>query len=105
MATSSARLSPTGSARPSMAATRSRPGFRQAALVVARPISACAKTWSASLTHGSCDEREPVEPLRHGAGRRRVDRDRSEEHTSELQSLLRTSYAVFCLKKQITQAT
>src|SRR3546814_6894578 len=25
---------------------------------------------------------------------------RSEEHTSELQSLLRTSYAVFCLKKQ-----
>src|SRR3546814_8785224 len=28
---------------------------------------------------------------------------RSEEHTSELQSLMRTSYAVFCLKKQTTQ--
>src|SRR3546814_8760820 len=28
---------------------------------------------------------------------------RSEEHTSELQSLMRTSYAVFCLKKQQTQ--
>src|SRR3546814_4447433 len=27
---------------------------------------------------------------------------RSEEHTSELQSLMRTSYAVFCLKKQKT---
>src|SRR3546814_8718973 len=27
-------------------------------------------------------------------------RDRSEEHTSELQSLMRTSYAVFCLKKK-----
>src|SRR3546814_7680548 len=26
--------------------------------------------------------------------------DRSEEHTSELQSLMRSSYAVFCLKKQ-----
>src|SRR3546814_8483474 len=26
--------------------------------------------------------------------------DRSEEHTSELQSLMLTSYAVFCLKKQ-----
>src|SRR3546814_1610199 len=26
--------------------------------------------------------------------------DRSEEHTSELQSLMRTSYAVFCLTKQ-----
>src|SRR3546814_9768360 len=28
-----------------------------------------------------------------------VLRTRSEEHTSELQSLMRTSYAVFCLKK------
>src|SRR3546814_4957192 len=28
------------------------------------------------------------------------DRTRSEEHTSELQSLMRTSYAVFCLKKK-----
>src|SRR3546814_3485981 len=28
---------------------------------------------------------------------------RSEEHTSELQSLMRISYAVFCLKKQNTQ--
>src|SRR3546814_4861623 len=33
------------------------------------------------------------------AGSRRV-RDRSEEHTSELQSLMRISYAVFCLKKK-----
>src|SRR3546814_2739919 len=30
---------------------------------------------------------------------------RSEEHTSELQSLMRISYAVFCLKKQKTQNT
>src|SRR3546814_4071810 len=32
---------------------------------------------------------------------------RSEEHTSELQSLMRTSYAVFCLKtkKQVTKKT
>src|SRR3546814_3375364 len=30
-------------------------------------------------------------------------RIRSEEHTSELQSLMRTSYAVFCLKKKTTQ--
>src|SRR3546814_5508980 len=29
-----------------------------------------------------------------------VDKDRSEEHTSELQSLMRISYAVFCLKKK-----
>src|SRR3546814_9413168 len=30
-------------------------------------------------------------------------RGRSEEHTSELQSLMRTSYAVFCLKKKKRQ--
>src|SRR3546814_10222712 len=29
--------------------------------------------------------------------------ERSEEHTSELQSLMRTSYAVFCLKKKHKQ--
>src|SRR3546814_8991578 len=31
--------------------------------------------------------------------------DRSEEHTSELQSLMRISYAVFCLKKKIHKYT
>src|SRR3546814_7037180 len=36
---------------------------------------------------------------RQGAIRRRI-RTRSEEHTSELQSLMRISYAVFCLKKK-----
>src|SRR3546814_9060350 len=36
--------------------------------------------------------------------RRREERAvRSEEHTSELQSLMRISYAVFCLKKKKTQ--
>src|SRR3546814_5483219 len=30
----------------------------------------------------------------------RTSRQRSEEHTSELQSLMRISYAVFCLKKK-----
>src|SRR3546814_2295433 len=33
----------------------------------------------------------------------RQPRERSEEHTSELQSLMRISYAVFCLKKKKTQ--
>src|SRR3546814_8910405 len=35
-----------------------------------------------------------------GLGRELLARVRSEEHTSELQSLMRTSYAVFCLKKK-----
>src|SRR3546814_2816329 len=53
---------------------------------------------------------EPGDPVPSGSIGVRIDefhavfgyamaRDRSEEHTSELQSLMRTSYAVFCLKK------
>src|SRR3546814_4983350 len=41
------------------------------------------------------DERLRID---HAAGR--ADSGRSEEHTSELQSLMRISYAVFCLKKK-----
>src|SRR3546814_12479096 len=40
-------------------------------------------------------------PREEGQERRR--RSRSEEHTSELQSLMRISYAVFCLKKKKKQ--
>src|SRR3546814_7968518 len=43
---------------------------------------------------GECQQRLP--------GHQHLDR-RSEEHTSELQSLMRISYAVFCLKKKNTQ--
>src|SRR3546814_1077763 len=38
--------------------------------------------------------------VRAAAGLRAGLPDRSEEHTSELQSLMRISYAVFCLKKK-----
>src|SRR3546814_4939420 len=47
-----------------------------------------------------------VDPLGIGVAQRRrlaLERTRSEEHTSELQSLMRISYAVFCLKKKTTQ--
>src|SRR3546814_5944020 len=50
--------------------------------------------------------RQPAAALREGGQirrRRGVSRSRgcrSEEHTSELQSLMRISYAVFCLKKK-----
>src|SRR3546814_7941865 len=51
--------------------------------------------------------------LRQGSQRGTADRttevrgggSRSEEHTSELQSLMRISYAVFCLKKNKTNIT
>src|SRR3546814_2041234 len=42
-----------------------------------------------AIMHGR--KREPGQPWRQ----------RSEEHTSELQSLMRISYAVFCLKKKL----
>src|SRR3546814_4314349 len=46
--------------------------------------------------------RKRAGPDRRSSGRRReyLILDRSEEHTSELQSLMRISYAVFCLKKK-----
>src|SRR3546814_5287567 len=40
-----------------------------------------------------------------GLVRKAVRRRRSEEHTSELQSLMRISYAVFCLKKKTYNQT
>src|SRR3546814_5664763 len=38
----------------------------------------------------------------HTARSSKLDQRRSEEHTSELQSLMRISYAVFCLNKKNT---
>src|SRR3546814_10500778 len=57
--------------------------------------------------------RESLELVRTMTGARdgsllgTIDRTvtRSEEHTSELQSLMRISYAVFCLKKKIYKQT
>src|SRR3546814_3613816 len=46
-----------------------------------------------------CDVRVPAQ-RRQGAVRPGDGSSRSEEHTSELQSLMRISYAVFCLKKK-----
>src|SRR3546814_2786418 len=47
---------------------------------------------------GECEGRVGVQAMRDGAAR-------SEEHTSELQSLMRISYAVFCLKKKNKEHT
>src|SRR3546814_9900128 len=41
-----------------------------------------------------------LNPGRRCPHSRKIGRIRSEEHTSELQSLMRISYAVFCLKKK-----
>src|SRR3546814_9446798 len=51
-----------------------------------------------------CDSDWEAEFCRVAESHPRV-RARSEEHTSELQSLMRISYAVFCLKKKNTTQT
>src|SRR3546814_15042793 len=57
----------------------------------------------AEVFHGQgAGRREPLRPAQPCRDLRAVgiDDGRSEEHTSELQSLMRISYAVFCLKKK-----
>src|SRR3546814_1376630 len=51
---------------------------------------------------GRLDHRhlDPLEAVQPAHPLERLDDVRSEEHTSELQSLMRISYAVFCLKKK-----
>src|SRR3546814_2995472 len=74
-----------------------------AAGVLFLPVSAGAQPADAAPTQGTAYLNRQMTALaeRHGADGWRVT-PRSEEHTSELQSLMRISYAVFCLKKKIT---
>src|SRR3546814_6569034 len=56
---------------------------------------------------GHADHGEQADRGQVDAALGQADREgggRSEEHTSELQSLMRISYAVFCLKKKNTKA-
>src|SRR3546814_6732175 len=50
-------------------------------------------------------KRQPYVSPGYGTIRTAAAARRSEEHTSELQSLMRNSYAVFCLKKKNTPNT
>src|SRR3546814_3307488 len=77
-----------------------RPQLRFGRRVGARAERASAAT-AGDRSHR---KRLPARRRRRGAAARPADRarhpPRSEEHTSELQSLMRISYAVFCLKKK-----
>src|SRR3546814_6601015 len=54
-----------------------------------------------SHVHASCRSyHPPIDSKNLAGGTIPPARQRSEEHTSELQSLMRISYAVFCLKKK-----
>src|SRR3546814_5768343 len=65
------------------------------------------REWVGGMDMVSRDEFEAVKAIavaareENEALKARIDKlERSEEHTSELQSLMRNSYAVFCLKKK-----
>src|SRR3546814_4128250 len=66
------------------------PAADPAALEALAGATAGRRPWLAASTHD---------------GEETACLDRSEEHTSELQSLMRISYAVFCLKKKTQKHT
>src|SRR3546814_3187304 len=68
----------------------------------------CGASWRRHFRYRASGSRSVLVSRGHGPGSRAAGRAgadpakvaRSEEHTSELQSLMRISYAVFCLKKK-----
>src|SRR3546814_10381549 len=70
---------------------RSHPGSSSA-------TASSAGSRRAAANHGTTPS--PIQPVRREISARPASNRRSEEHTSELQSLMRISYAVFCLKKK-----
>src|SRR3546814_7330179 len=73
--------------------TRTDTLFPYTTLFRSLPESSSSSTTRESFRRGSTCGDRPVARWRFSS--------RSEEHTSELQSLMRISYAVFCLKKNI----
>src|SRR3546814_9734504 len=73
--------------------------FRSADLQLAQPVARQPAERPSAGASGRLHPRIGEIPGRARAHGRSAAR-RSEEHTSELQSLMRISYAVFCLKKK-----
>src|SRR3546814_5307007 len=80
--------SATSPCRPSPATSPARSGTATAS-------SACGNERTLHDQHHGTDAAHALRRLHP-----QIQRRRSEEHTSELQSLMRISYAVFCLKKK-----
>src|SRR3546814_5003394 len=90
-------------ARPEPPARRRRP--RQPA--AAAPVGKHHRRGEAAGAGRAAADRRTAQRAGRAAGQGtgpRPRHHRSEEHTSELQSLMRISYAVFCLKKKKNQA-
>src|SRR3546814_4433860 len=98
--------------------SRVRPGVLEVRARVLRPVNAFSRldlptldrpAKATSVPPPSCgrsfSSAAETRKSQGPAKRSRPASRRSEEHTSELQSLMRISYAVFCLKKKRTQRT
>src|SRR3546814_8660782 len=96
-----------------------RAGFVAAENALVFGFHRVAEFFQAPVLHDDLDARvmnvvAATEAIEDPHDRGRIDQQvrfrherfgRSEEHTSELQSLMRISYAVFCLKKKTTKQT
>src|SRR3546814_7945167 len=89
------------------ATTEIYPYWHSLSLHDALPISSirCSSVQlsDVSITGQARDRTRRASPFNSRMLSRMGETDRSEEHTSELQSLMRISYAVFCLKKKKQQ--
>src|SRR3546814_9492862 len=74
--------------------------FRSSPCAACAGVRRCAGATRSGGDFASAHSRAARTRVPAGALRVRDGGDRSEEHTSELQSLMRISYAVFCLKKK-----
>src|SRR3546814_5894607 len=75
-----------------------QPRRRRAA--AGRGIGRTAAAGTAAHVQAGLPRPDHGDPVLSAARRQHAQDRRSEEHTSELQSLMRISYAVFCLKKK-----
>src|SRR3546814_7579183 len=66
------------------------------------PYTTLFRSGAGDCAHALRWQREPATAGQPQAPPPPLRQVRSEEHTSELQSLMRISYAVFCLKKKLT---
>src|SRR3546814_9150400 len=90
---------------PAAFARQRRTARAQKALSLGKPVTDAiydAGYAAPSRFYAEAEARLGMEPSAWRNGGRGVT-IRSEEHTSELQSLMRSSYAVFCLKKKNTK--
>src|SRR3546814_10638488 len=83
-------------------------GVKAVAERAACPARRGSLAWPRGIAYHKSVRRGVAAPFTCGESGPRINRlgrTRSEEHTSELQSLMRISYAVFCLTKKNNQAT